>query len=188
MADWQEIVERYGPAAWRTAFRLLGNRADADECLQETFLAALGISRRQSVENWPALLTRLSASRAIDRLRVRDRRRQREQLAVARWERLEGSPDQKLVDQELAEQLRRALVHLPASQAEVFCLHCLDEWSYQQIAEQLSISVDSVGVLLHRARRRLRTLMGPFSPELSGRSCEETDRASVGPVSDKESQ
>ena len=40
MPDRQEIVSRDGDAVWRTAYRYLGNRADADECFQEAFLAA----------------------------------------------------------------------------------------------------------------------------------------------------
>ncbi|MCK5172149.1 MAG: hypothetical protein KAR47_02090 [Planctomycetes bacterium] len=38
--DWQSIVEEYGSRVWRTAYRLLGNDADASDCFQETFLSA----------------------------------------------------------------------------------------------------------------------------------------------------
>ena len=62
-----------GAAVWRTAYRLLGNRADADECFQEAFLAALEVSRREPVRDWGALLRRLAAARALDRLRRRYR-------------------------------------------------------------------------------------------------------------------
>jgi RNA polymerase sigma-70 factor (ECF subfamily) len=55
--------------------------------------------------------------------------------------------------------LREALARLPARQAEVFCLHCLEGWSYHDIARELGASVDSVGVLLHRARKHLRALL-----------------------------
>ena len=60
MPDWAEIIERDGGAVWRTAYRLLGNRADADECFQEVFLAALEVSRREPVRDWGALLRRLA--------------------------------------------------------------------------------------------------------------------------------
>ena len=75
MPDWQVILSRDGPAAWRTAYRLLGNRADADECFQEACLAALDVCRRQPVHNWQGLLIRLAASRSVDRLRVNKRAR-----------------------------------------------------------------------------------------------------------------
>ena len=73
MPDWPEIIERDGASVWRTAYRLLGNRADADECFQEAFLAALEVSRREPVRDWGALLRRLAAARALDRLRRRYR-------------------------------------------------------------------------------------------------------------------
>jgi len=50
MIDWDELMRREGSAVWRTACRLLRNQADADECFQETFLAALELSNRQRAE------------------------------------------------------------------------------------------------------------------------------------------
>jgi RNA polymerase sigma-70 factor, ECF subfamily len=55
MPDWQEILSRDGGAVWQTAYRYVGNRADADECFQEAFLAAFELSRRQEIQNWRAL-------------------------------------------------------------------------------------------------------------------------------------
>ncbi len=162
MPDWDEIVRRDGPVVWRTAYRLLNNSADADECFQEVFVAALEVSRREQVGNWRALLQRLAAARAVDRLRERYRRRSREQTAD--WNTLAGnqpSPSQGAEEAELAQRLRDALAQIPAQQAEVFSLHGLEGWSYQEIAEQLSLSINTVGVLLHRARKRLRELLAP---------------------------
>jgi RNA polymerase sigma-70 factor (ECF subfamily) len=160
MPDWQDILTRDGPAVWRTAYRLLGNRADADECFQEACLAALEVSRRQPVRHWRALLQRLASARAMDRLR----RRYRHDPGppVEDWDAVRGPappPSQGAEDAELAGQLRNALARLPPRQAEVFCLHCLEEWSYQEIARHLELSIDAVGVLLHRARRQLRQLL-----------------------------
>ena len=170
MPDWEEIVRRDGPAVWRTAYRLLNNPADADECFQEAFVAALEVSRREPVGNWRALLLRLAAARAVDRLRERCRRRSREQATD--WNALAGnepSPSQGAEEAELAQRLRDALAQIPAQQAEVFCLHGLEGWSYQEIAEQLSLSINTVGVLLHRARKRLRELLAPDHEQMNPR-------------------
>lgn len=160
MPDWQEILRRDGPAVWRTVYRLLNNSADADDCFQEAFLAALEVSRREPVRNWRALLLSLAAARAVDRLRELCRRRSLEQSAD--WNALAGKeplPSQGAEEAELAQRLRDALAQIPAQQAEIFCLHGLEGWSYQEIAEQLSLSLSNVGVLLHRARKRLRELL-----------------------------
>src|SRR5690349_16263924 len=88
MPDWQEILTRDGRAVWQAAYRVLGNRADADECFQEAFLAALEFSRRKDVRNWRALLQRVVTARAVDRLRRR--RRQAARQEPAHWEGLPG--------------------------------------------------------------------------------------------------
>ena len=82
MTDWRNIVSRHGPAVWRTAYRLLGAHADAADCFQEAFLAALQMSRRQRVRSWPALLQTLTTRRALDELRRRIRRRDGEVFAL----------------------------------------------------------------------------------------------------------
>lgn len=71
MTDWQKIVDRHSQAVWQTAYRLLGNREEAADCFQETFLGALELSRRERVGNFAALLRRLCICRAMDRLRKR---------------------------------------------------------------------------------------------------------------------
>ncbi len=157
MPDWQEILSREGPAVWRTAYRILGNRADADECFQEAFLAALEVSRRERVKQWRALLQRLATASAVDRLRERVRRRSREQPAdISALCDAEPQPP----DAELSERLCVAIARIPRKQAQVFSLHCLDDWSYQEIAGHMGISINAVGVLLHRGRKHLRRLLG----------------------------
>jgi len=111
MADWREILSRGGPAAWRTAYRLPGNRADADECFQEACVAALVVSRRELVHNWRGLLQRLAVARSVDRLRVRKRARM--QTSTSGLHQVQdGSPPppQDVEDAELASELRLAIL------------------------------------------------------------------------------
>src|SRR5688572_2419398 len=131
MLDWQEILSRDGPAVMRTAYRLLGNQADADECFQEVFVAALAVARQQTVHHWRALLQRLAIAPAVDQLPARCRRAPHTQ--VADWGAVPGHgppPSQACEDAELAARLRAALAQIPVPQAEVFCLCRLEGWSY----------------------------------------------------------
>ncbi len=167
MPDWDEVLTRDGAAVWRTAYRIVGNRADADECFQEAFLAALEISRREPVRHWCALLQRLAAARAVDRLRSRLRRGRH--ATIADWDALAGPaplPSKSVEDAEVSARLRTAIARIPPKQAEAFCLHALEGWSYREIAQHMDATTDSVGVLVHRARMRLRQLMGG-SPDIS---------------------
>ena len=168
MTDWESILRAEGPAVWRSARRLVGNDADADECFQEAFIGALEFSHKNSVKNWRALLTRLAIARAIDHLRRKGRRDSREETAD--WEkigRVGALPGEQAEMAELSQLLRNALAEIPPQQAEVFCLACLDGWSHAEIAAHLAISVDSVGVTVYRARQKLQSLLASIN-EVSG--------------------
>ena len=171
MPDWEEIVRRDGPVAWRSAYRLTGNRADADECLQEALVVAVGVARREEVRSWRALLQHLATAQAARSLRKR--RRPRGVLSrSADWEAVGGpspSPLESAEEAELAGSLREALGRIPPKQGEAFTLHALEGWSYGEVAEHLGASVDAVGVLLHRARARLRQLLASSCPSGCGK-------------------
>ena len=74
---------------------------------------------------------------------------------------------------ELADHLRQALNELDDRQAQVFCLACLEGWSYEEIAGQLDLNVNHVGVLLNRARTILREKLEAFEPAAVRRQREE---------------
>ena len=176
MTDWEGIVRDHGPSVWRTAHRLLGNRADADECFQETFAAAVELVRRnkEPVRQWSALLVRLATARAVDRLRQRVRRSSRQEPAggdavdALLDPRCGSRPSDRAEQAELSARLRAALAHLPPKQADAFCLHCLEGWSYREVAEHLGTSVDDVGVCVHRARAALRERIASIIPAATG--------------------
>jgi RNA polymerase sigma-70 factor (ECF subfamily) len=166
--DWESLLRNDGPAVWRTAWCVLGRAGEADECFQETFVAALEFVRQgKAVQHWRALLQRIATTRAIDRLRRRVTQRNRE--AFLDHERDDHPsparlPHEQLESKELAMRLRCALARLPNGQAEAFCLFHLEDWSYREIAESLSISTDLVGVWLQRAKAKLRELLADVDP------------------------
>jgi RNA polymerase sigma-70 factor, ECF subfamily len=163
VTDLKTIVDQHGQLVWTTVWRLLGNPADALDAYQETFLEAVKVARREPVRDWCALLRHLATARALDLLRARCRQRNRTDVLgdphalVSR----EADPSEEAEANELAERLRAALTQLPHEQAEVFCLSCLDKLSYREIAGRLKLTTSAVGVLLHRARQRLRDLLEP---------------------------
>ncbi len=165
--DWNSITEQHASAVWQTAYRLLHNQADAADCLQETFLAAFELAQRQRVRNMRGLLLRLATTRAIDRLRQRTRR-SREESGCADWQDFACSrpgPDAEAQSQELAAQLRDAIAQLPPQEADAFCLRYFNDFSYREIARELGIKTGTAGVLLHRAKTRLRQFLEPVEAE-----------------------
>ena len=165
--DWQTIIKKHGPVVWQTAYRLLGNHADACDCFQETFICALKVCNRQQVKNFPALLARLATTRAIDQLRRRIRQESNNSIIDYESDASNKNPDPAnlVQQQELGEKLRKALIRLPVQEAQVFCLRYLNEMSYRKIAKELEIDTNTVGVLLYRAKEKLRKSLAAFSNE-----------------------
>ena len=161
MPDWAEILRRDGPVAWRSAYRLLGHRADADECFQDACVDAVALARGGEVRHWRALLVRLATARAIDRLRRRGRDKS---AGLGDWSTVPGAevdPARPALDAELADRLRDALATLPPAQAQAFCLGALEGWPHAEVARQMGVTANAVGVLVHRARRRLAPMFRP---------------------------
>lgn len=169
MIDWNRIVEQEGPAVWRVCWRILGHHADAEEAFQDAFASACELANRQPLGSVRAVLLHLAAARSIDRLRARQRRRKR---SISLDEQsLNASLDTGPTPPSLAEAgdlslaLQEALADLPPKQAEAFFLHAIEGWSYQEVATRVSVTVDHVGVLIHRARSKLRQSLARFAPD-----------------------
>jgi RNA polymerase sigma-70 factor, ECF subfamily len=171
MTDWSQIVEQHGPLVWRTAQRLLCHEADTADCFQRTFISALELSRQETIQHWPALLRRLATARALEQLRQRIRERRRsangsDRICLdRRVDQNTIDPDDAAESSELANHLRIALTEIDPRQAEVFCLACLDDCSYAEIAEQLGVIANHVGVLLNRAKASLRERLKAHDPK-----------------------
>jgi len=167
MSSWDSLVAIHGPAVWAVCSRLVGNqRADAEECYQETWLSAWRSSQGRTIADWPSFLCRIATSRSLDRLR--QRYRQKSLFGATRTSRDDGignvastvaTPMETAVAAELSDRLKIALAELPARQSEVFSLHVLSDWSQPEIAAQLNMSASAVSVTIHRARQRLRELL-----------------------------
>lgn len=164
MTDWEAVVDQYASIVQRTVYRLVGNHADAWDCIQDTFLEAVKIDRREAIGNWSALLRHLATVKALDLLRRRSRQRARCDVAAdpAELTSREPTPGCHVEAAELADRLRAAVARLPRRQAQVFCLACFEQISSEEIAERLRVSPAAARMLLLRARKRLRRLLAPL--------------------------
>jgi RNA polymerase sigma-70 factor (ECF subfamily) len=157
LTEWDRILRDHGPTVFGTVWRILGHAADTQDVVQDVFLEAYRLRCAGPVNHWSALLRRLAACRALDRLR--QRRRKPHSLNGLVLVSREDGPVEVAVANELAERVRQAIVQLPEREAEVFCLRYLEEMSYEQIAATLNVSGGAVAVALHKARAKLERLL-----------------------------
>jgi RNA polymerase sigma-70 factor (ECF subfamily) len=162
-----ELVNRHGRMVFAAAYRILGNADDAEDVLQDVFLKILGgwngRLKPHAIQDWGAYLRVAASRRAVDLLR---RNRSWEQNTRADIETVEApvhqNPRNVAIQREKASLLRKALRSLPKREARVFALRCFEGLSYDQIAEHMGLSVNLVGVVLHRARGRLQRILEPL--------------------------
>jgi RNA polymerase sigma-70 factor, ECF subfamily len=148
-----------------TAQRILGSPDDAEDVLQDVFLKLLrDEASLLSPRQWGAYLRVMASHAAIDRLRKRKSHLVEGLDSVMEFaDESKPSARAQLEHQRLAGQLRHAIAQLPQREAQVFALRHLEEFSYDEIARELEMSVSNVGVLLHRARLHLRELLSPLA-------------------------
>jgi RNA polymerase sigma-70 factor, ECF subfamily len=163
-----ELFVRHRDTAYRVAYRLLGNEADALDAVQDGFIKVLshlhGFERRSSFKTW---LLRVVSNAALDLGRQRSRRDalSLEGAEVRRHEPAlppNGSNAGDVAEQaDLRRLLDEALRQLPEAQRRTFVLYVDAELSYREVAQVLGISIGTVMSRLFYARQKLRGLLGP---------------------------
>lgn len=151
-----ELYERHYYAVYRTALRVTGNPADAEDVLQTVFLRILNQGNRSKAESMPeAYFRRAAANAALDLLRRR--------ISHAETELGEAcshvSPEDASL---LKDQLRRAIAGLEKDDAVLFLLRYVEGLSNGELASMLGRDKNNIAVRLHRIRRRLHAEMDHY--------------------------
>ncbi len=158
----QAIYEAYAPDVQRYAYRLLGDRDEAADAVQETFLrafSAIGRFRGEcSLRTW---IFRICTNLCRDLSRKRRHRREEPFDSQAAEAYLEShidaqDPLQATMRSEMVRAVRLALRSLPMHQRELIVLRDYERIPMEEIAAISGCSVATVRVKLYRAHARLR--------------------------------
>lgn len=143
------IFEDHHALVFRTAYRITGNAADAEDVLQTIFLRLLSRQERDFMNSQETYLRRAAVNASLDIIRSR---RDDRTLGLADVSSGATNPDAG----ELKAALRRALGRLGPQSAEVFTLRFFEGLSNQEIGRMLGMSRVLVAVIIHRARQQLQ--------------------------------
>ena len=141
---------------FRTAYRVTGNAADAEDVLQTVFLRLLRRApQSDTMENEESYLRRAAINAALDVIRSRQSDRTVELVEVP----ARGSEGEVT---ELRQALGRALSKLQPRSAEIFTLRFIEGFSHLEIARRFGISQVLVAVTVYRTRQQLRKELGKY--------------------------
>jgi RNA polymerase sigma-70 factor (ECF subfamily) len=154
---WEEVARSYGRFLYTVAYRLTGNREDAEDLVQEVLLRVRrGLETYQpgSMEGW---LSRIATNAFLDD--VRRRRRRPEQLLPDEPDWVlppTAGADEALAAEVLPDDVQAALQGLPEDFRAAVVLCDVVGLPYHEIAENLGIPVGTVRSRIHRGRALLR--------------------------------
>jgi len=173
-AAFSVLVERHQDSVMSLAYRLLGNRPDAEDLAQEVFLRVYRARRRWRPEaKFTTWLYRVAVNACLNEVRGRKTRALHgaAPLREAGWE--DGAapaagggsgdgPADRLAREELHGRVRAAVDALPERQRLALLLNKFHGLGYEELAGSLELSVPAVKSLLTRARENVRAALEPY--------------------------
>jgi RNA polymerase sigma-70 factor (ECF subfamily) len=158
MASLQQVISAYGPALSRLAASYERDPGLREELMQEVLLAIhQALPRLREADRLKAFVFRIAHNRALSHVvaRMREPQGHGEVEALASDA---PTPEHAVAGRQAGEQLTAAVRRLPLPYRQVVVL-VLEDFSYDEIAETLGISVSNVGVRMNRAKAQLRSLL-----------------------------
>ncbi|HEV8191796.1 MAG TPA: sigma-70 family RNA polymerase sigma factor [Ktedonobacterales bacterium] len=156
------LVEKYKDAVFNVAYRMLGNATEAEDVAQETFVRAYTqLKTYKDSHRFSTWLLSIASHLSIDQLR---RRRflalPLENVPFLEWIADAGpSPEQSALRGEVADEMQGVLDALPPKYRAVLVLRYWYDFSYEEIADALTMTPALVKARLHRARELVARTM-----------------------------
>jgi RNA polymerase sigma-70 factor, ECF subfamily len=158
LGAFEELYRVHAGRLFGLAYRMLGNRADAEDLLQEIFLSAhrkLDTFRGDAaLGTW---LYRLAMNQILDHVRSRAARAGQQTDGLDDTSRLPDAVSHRLADRAIDRiDLERAIAELPEGCRAAFVLHDVEGLEHRDVAEVLGIAEGTSKSQVHKARLRLR--------------------------------
>jgi RNA polymerase sigma-70 factor (ECF subfamily) len=175
-AAFEELIRRHESRVYRLLYRMMGNKEDAEDLTQETFLSLHRHGHRFRAEaRFSTFIYRVAANAALNRRRSLGRGRARIDKLKVRQQAGDDlpssprNPEDAIVGHEVSEHVRDALEQLSPSLRMPVILYDIEGLAYGEIAKVLGIAEGTVKSRIHRARQALRELL---SDQLETRTAE----------------
>jgi RNA polymerase sigma-70 factor, ECF subfamily len=163
-AAFVELYERHRNPVFRFAYRLVGSVETAEDVTHDCFLSLM--RRPDGFEpSRGRLRTYLYAAArnlALKHFRSSGREESLEELELEPTTPARSEPLHRLLDEELSQKVKEAVMNLPQLQREALVLFEYEGLALSEIAEVVGSDVGAVKARLHRARERLRSTLRPY--------------------------
>lgn len=153
------LFDRHHVPVYNFARFILGDALGAEEIMQDTFLAVARSARRYEARGrfraWILGIARYRCLAALEAARARRAVIESSGIEFVDPVSAEPSPSERIVRDERAAAVRRAIMDLPDRQREAIVLYAFEDMTYREIADALGTPINTVKTLIHRARSAL---------------------------------
>lgn len=155
-----QLVERYATVIVNLAYRMVGDRTEAEDLAQETFVAAFkALPAFRAESKFSTWLYRIAANKCKDWLRAKRPGQSVHDVDVEDVldDRVveDRTPERLLSQQQVAAQLDRAIQRLPLLYREAFVLKHVEGLSYEEMQEILNVNADTLKMRVYKGRLQL---------------------------------
>ncbi len=152
-ADFNALVDDHSAALYRIAYRMLGDRHEAEDMVQETFRSAWKSRKRfEAGRGDRAWLASILRRRVIDKWR----KRPPPQLLANDAPLEQATPGDDPFADEYTDEMQHALQQIPRDLRETLLLVVVGELTHQEVADMQGLPIGTVLSRVSRARKRLR--------------------------------
>ena len=160
-AAFSELYARYSGRVYAYCLRFLGNRDEAQDVYQETFIRFYECARQdREMTNVPGFLLKIARNLCLN-----SRRNKKRTVEFEDYQFL--VPPRSAENSEFLQLITTALDMLPDEYREVFVLREYEGLSYAEIAEVVDASLSNVKVRIFRAKQKIRDILAPYIQEFS---------------------
>jgi RNA polymerase sigma-70 factor (ECF subfamily) len=167
----EEAHGRYRSPLEAVAYRIVGNHSDAEDVVQNVFLALPRAAYRGSASLW-SYLYRAAVNTSVNLLRTRKRSNGLQQEVMAQTLVLGApkttDPDSQVLEAEVLAAVAKALLRVKPQHRRVLVLRINHGLSNTEIAEREGIPLATVGTWLRRGREELREMLQPLLRDMRG--------------------
>ena len=169
MAAFEHLIERHQALVAGTVARMLGSNSDVEDIAQQVFIRVWkSASRYVPRAKFTTWLLKITRNLVFNELR-RSKRHAHVPLQVEPGaeelplkDEKNPPPDSSLLEVELQRAIEKAIMKLPDTQRMALILRRYEEFSYEEIAEVLDLSVPAIKSLLFRGRTELRARLSKY--------------------------
>ncbi|HET9657054.1 MAG TPA: RNA polymerase sigma factor SigE [Kineosporiaceae bacterium] len=165
--SWEEVVQEHSARVYRLAYRLTGNRHDAEDLTQEVFVRVFRSLSSYTPGTFEGWLHRITTNLFLDQVRRKQRIRF-DALPEDASDRLPGQtelgPERAWEQNNLDHDVQAALDTLPPDFRAAVVLCDIEGLSYEEIAATLDVKLGTVRSRIHRGRAQLRQALAHRRP------------------------